>query len=398
MFISLIIARFFGYLFQIYVARAVGPEEYGVFGSLFSIFLILTVPTGTIQTVVSRFTSEYNIGNNYSLIKILFLKSIKRLGSFGIIGVIIFAVFSYPIALFLKIPSVFPIIILGFSIIWSFLTPIPEGTLIGLQRFKSLGIATILHTTSRFLFMIILLSLGFKLNGVIFSFAIAPIVPFLFCYFKLKDIMKLEIPNTNIDVPSIYNYSYPILVVVGLSALLQNSNILAVKHFFSSYQTGIYVSALNISMIIIFLSTALTSSQFPKVSSLHSSNLPSFHILKESLVYMIVFSFIFIFSCTFLKEYLVLFLFGNEYVEASRLLPILSVTMSIFAVSTLLLSYLMALKEFIFIKKLLLISIIYIFTLFVVHSSINTIINITLITFLGVISLSIWSIYKIKTK
>jgi len=118
MFVSLIIARFFGYLFQIYVARSLGPEEYGVFGSLFSIFMLLSIPTGTIQTVVSRFTSEYKVNSDYGLIKKLYFSSIKRLSFYGIIAIFLVTLISFPLAVFLKIPTVFSIIILGFSVIW----------------------------------------------------------------------------------------------------------------------------------------------------------------------------------------------------------------------------------------------------------------------------------------
>jgi O-antigen/teichoic acid export membrane protein len=49
MFIASIIAGVCNYIYQLYMGRALGPEEYGIFGSLFAIFYIISVLTTTIQ-------------------------------------------------------------------------------------------------------------------------------------------------------------------------------------------------------------------------------------------------------------------------------------------------------------------------------------------------------------
>ena len=143
MFVAMIIARFFGYLFQIYVARALGPEDYGIFGSLFALFLILTIPVGTIQTVISRFTSDYKVKNEYGKIKSLMISALKKLSKIGILGFLLMILVSFPLAKFLKIPTSTPIIILAISLIFSFIVPVTMGILQGLQNFKWLGLTMI---------------------------------------------------------------------------------------------------------------------------------------------------------------------------------------------------------------------------------------------------------------
>ena len=82
-FIASIIAGFFNYVYQIYMGRSLGPEEYGVFGALFAIFYIFGVISQTLGTSTTRFVSKF-IGEEYKIG--FFIKgSLKYLIIFGLI-------------------------------------------------------------------------------------------------------------------------------------------------------------------------------------------------------------------------------------------------------------------------------------------------------------------------
>ena len=51
------------YLFGIYVGRKLGPADYGVFGALFSIFLIFTISATAINTLTIRLVSHFKAEN-----------------------------------------------------------------------------------------------------------------------------------------------------------------------------------------------------------------------------------------------------------------------------------------------------------------------------------------------
>ena len=72
-FIAMGIGSVFNYIFQLYMGRALGPEEYGTLGALFSIFYVLVAPSGTVQTNIAKFTSEYKAKNEYGKIHALFI-------------------------------------------------------------------------------------------------------------------------------------------------------------------------------------------------------------------------------------------------------------------------------------------------------------------------------------
>lgn len=349
--IALISARFFSYLFQIFVARSYGPEDYGIFSSLYALFLIMTIPMNTISTVISRYTSEYKVEGGYGKIKKLVFLSFKRLGIFGILGFILMLIASYPISLFLKI-TLIPVLILSTCVVFQFLVPINHGLFQGLQKFKLRGISENIGPLIRMFFAFIIISLGFGINVIIFTFPLSQMLTFLFSFYFLNKLLSTREINGRLDVKGIYAYSYPILISSSIILLMQNVDILLVKHFFLPAEAGIYAVASNLGKIIIFVLAGISESIFPKVSELDSSNRSSLKILKHGLFYASLISIAFILCSSLFSEWITVLLFGKQYMSSAYLLPYFSISMSLLGIATILFRYNMAIKNFRYILPL----------------------------------------------
>ena len=70
-FIAGLLAGFFNYIFQIYMGRALGPEQYGILGALFSIFYIESFAYTGIDTIITKFISEYKARKQFGKINSL---------------------------------------------------------------------------------------------------------------------------------------------------------------------------------------------------------------------------------------------------------------------------------------------------------------------------------------
>ena len=396
MFISIIIARFFGYLFQIYVARALGPEDYGIFGSLFALFLILTIPVGTIQTVISRFTSDYKVKNEYGKIKSLMISALKKLSKIGILGFLLMILASFPLALFLKIPTPVPLIILAISVIFSFIVPVTMGILQGLQNFKWLGLTMSLQTSLRLIFVIPLIFLGFGINGTMFSFSLGYLFPFLLCFIPLRFLFKEKNDNEKLEISEIYKYTYPVLMVTGILLLMQNIDVILVKHYFLSGEAGFYAAASNIGKIILYIGGGLSIALFPKVSELHSSGKYSLNVLKESMKYMIPSSVLFIAGCTLFSEFITTLFFGSEYLSSATLLPYFASAMSFLGLSSVIFRYLTAIKDFKFLVPLFITAFLETAGLLFFHSTLKEIILVLNLFFFCALMIGVLSLLRVR--
>ncbi|MCC7572391.1 MAG: oligosaccharide flippase family protein [Candidatus Methanofastidiosum sp.] len=350
--VSMVIARFFGYLFQIYVARALGPEDYGVFGSLFAFFMILTIPVGTVQTVVSRYTSEYKVKGKYSKIKHLMISAFKKLSKVGFVGFVLMAIFSIPFAMFLKMSNPIPIIILGITLFFTFTSPIFRGILQGLQKFNWLSVINVSETFFKLVFGVILITLGFGLNGAILAFSFGYLVPLLVVLFPLLFLFKERSGNEIFSFTGIYKYAYLVLLATGILTFMQNIDIILVKHLFSSYEAGIYSAMSNIGKIIFFLGAGLSASLFPKVSELKNNSKVSLRLLKMSVLTLFLLSISFVVCCFLFDELIAKLLFGVSYVEGALLIPYFSIALSFLGLTSVLIFYLIAVEDFKFLKPI----------------------------------------------
>ena len=74
LFIMISIFNFLNYLFHFITARMLDPSQYGVLVTLMSIIYIITIPSEAIQTIVTKYTSNFYKYKQYGKIRTLFNK------------------------------------------------------------------------------------------------------------------------------------------------------------------------------------------------------------------------------------------------------------------------------------------------------------------------------------
>ena len=88
-----------------------------------------------------------------------------------------------------------------------------------------------------------------------------------------------------VNTKHVYKYFLPAFIALSSSAMLTNTDIVLVKHFFSPDQAGIYSVAQMIGKIILFLPTAITMVMFPKLSENFTRNEKTTPMLKKCLLF-----------------------------------------------------------------------------------------------------------------
>ena len=380
LFISNSITGFLVFLFHFYMGRVLGPASYGVIGVILSIVYIFNIPLTTIQTGISKFTSDFKAKNKFNEISYLFKSSIKRLFILGLITMILFLIISPFIASYLKI-KVLPLIILAPFIIFIFLVPVNRGMLQGLQKFTGFGINLISEGIVKFFVGILIVAIGFGVNGAVGAIVLSYIVAFVLGFYYLRKIIPKNIKKFN--TKKIYKYSLPtLLMLIGLTALY-TIDVLLVKHFFTDTEAGYYVAISTLGKILFFGSYSITQVMFPKVSELYSKKKPYKHLLYKSLLMMLIILIPAILFYFLFSEFIINIIYGKDYLNIAYLLGWFAVIMGLFSLIYTVAFYNLSINRNKFLYILFLFNLLEIILIHIFHNNLTQVITVlTILMFL----------------
>lgn len=326
----------FGYLFHSYMGRALGPEEYGILDSLLSVFYIFLIPISTVQAVIAKFSSNYIGINRPDCIRLLMFEGYKRLLVWGFLIFILLSILSPVISDFLKIPSRFPVILLGIAILLSLILPVSRGVLQGVQKFNHLGLNMSLE---KFIVLIAgIMLIGFGVNGAIFSIVISLFFVILISFLPLH-FLKRKNSNQKLEKGVVVKYSVPVFISLSAIVIMSNIDMIVVKHYFDPLQAGGYASINIMGKVLFFLSFNIANVIYPKASLLFIQKKDSGFLLKKGLLYMGVISFSTVLMYAFFPEQIMNMVFGAQYLGFISLLAPYAAAMSILAFSVVIVHY-----------------------------------------------------------
>ena len=357
------------YLYQVYVGRALGPEGYGVFGSLFAIFYLISIFSGTVQAGAASFISRFNANNDLDSIGTFFYCLMKKSVLLGIVGFAVFCLASPIIANFLNIDSTAELLVLGTVIIFAFATPAATGVLQGLQMFYWLALANFLGLAGKLLFGIALVSLGYGVAGAIGALALCTLITFLLSIYPVSSYLTRR---QNCDVCSLnglYSYSLPAILIMICLAAPSNLDVILVKHFFPSYEAGLYTAASVMGKIIMFLPSAITMVMFPKAAEMNYLGKSTFSLLNRCLIYTGLLSGSAA-AAFALYPRLVVMIFGSGYLDASLITVIYVALMFLFSLIIVIAQYCLATNDLTYTYLLVFFTLFELGLITVVHESV----------------------------
>jgi O-antigen/teichoic acid export membrane protein len=132
------------YLFHFFASRMLGPVDYGIFTALLGLAMILTVPASIAQMVITQYVSGFFARNETDKIAALFADALKKLSWVSWIAFGLIAVASPLIAVFLNIPSPWPVIAMASVLLLTGPFTTMTGTFQGLQRFYLVAAQSVL--------------------------------------------------------------------------------------------------------------------------------------------------------------------------------------------------------------------------------------------------------------
>lgn len=409
-FISGIVANILYYFYRVVMGKMLGPELFGELVAIISLVLILTVPSASVQLAAARFSTIFEAkGPSYSVKDLSpngvnkirdFFRYLTQVISLISLGLIICAfIFARVLQNFLKLSSPNYIYFLIGIVAVMLISGASKGILQGLERFSQLAISIMVESVGKVGFAVVLVILGFKMTGALGGFLISLILSYLLTIYFLRDVIAKSNPSPlptasgrygagkqretrdeRQETREIWKYIFnSCLVFVFLNVLINIDKIL-VKHYFSSFEAGIFSAFSTLGQAIFVAVSLLATIMFPLVVSKQAQKEDCSKELKIisliSLILVILVSLIFF---LFSKELLLLF-FGNRYLAGASFLGYYGLAMGILGFIFLLSYFLIALNKFKFLYILAAGTVLEILLISIWHSSFSQVILMILLS------------------
>jgi O-antigen/teichoic acid export membrane protein len=393
---SSMIGSVFSYLVQIFLGRNLSVAEYGIFNTLLSVSIIIGVLTNTFMTSIVKMVSNLKVKEKFDTLTHLFIKiSLAALGIGMFFATLIFALKSQ-ISGFLNIREVS--IISTFAVYMStpFLRVPPISYLQGLLRFKGFAFTSVIYTILKLVAAVSAVYLGYRVGGVFVIMGIFSAIGYFVGVLVLKKNFESFDSNEKLDeyYKKVLAFAGPVLFMQIGMILLNNVDIILVKHLFDEYTAGIYSGLVTVAKVFLFAANTIVIVMFPQVSDAFARGEDVIRKVKPFfLIQVFVIMVGLIIFATF-PGLIVDIMFGNEYLGAVKYLPKFTVFFGLYVMlnfSTLFLLAIEKTKVYLFQIPALLLQIGLIYTF---HDSLDQVINMNLIT--ATLLLVLFAIYYLK--
>jgi O-antigen/teichoic acid export membrane protein len=340
------VASIASYFYTFAMARMLSIEEYSLLYSIIALTYILTIPQETIRTVISVYTTKYNVKKQNGKIKGLMNFFLKRMFIFSIILFVIFLALS-PLLVGLFHTNYWILIAAGTVLIFSFILPVIWGIYQGLGKFKALGINNSIEGLLKLgigILLVSILPVTIKIYGALVAAPISILLAFLVGIFSFGFLKKFKAEKVKEDFK---RYSLATFVIFGLVTIMYSVDIIMARYFLSPKTAGIYAGISLICKAFFFIATGTKRAMMPNLSAGNEKKQEGEcqKILKKiSLMMLILFVSAFVLFWIF-PEQIVHVVLGERYNLAIPYLKYMIIAIAFFSFGNLLVYYNLAINK-----------------------------------------------------
>ncbi len=333
------LVNFLNYLYHLIIGRMLGPSDYGELAAIISLIGLLGIIPAPLGTSIIKYISSAK-NNTESANMISWLKIKYFQGSF--IFFVIVLVISPVMSSFLKIHNISYFILIAVSFLFSLQSGLNRSILQGLLKFKEMVITVLAENSTKLILSIGFVYLGFKVGGAIFALVVAALLGWYVTKQYLRH-SKTRKPNFTPDIKSMLMFTIPVFIQNFATTSLYSSDVILVKHFFSSHDAGIYAALSTLGKIIFFAAGPIGAVMFPLVSKRSAKGENYKRVFMFSLAATVFLSGAILLVYLLFPSLAIQLLYGSLFLEASGLLLWFGIFITFFTLASLIINYTLSL-------------------------------------------------------
>ncbi|WP_299628202.1 oligosaccharide flippase family protein [uncultured Tenacibaculum sp.] len=332
------------YLYNLVVGRMLGPTAFADAAILITFLLVLSFIAMTFQLVTAKYTVIFDDEVEKSFVKYV----TKRTLIAGVIlGIIIVLCSKYLQQTFNTSTSLM-FSVFGIGVPIYFLMSVNRGVFQGKKKFVDLSITYQGEMISRLVVTILLLYFVTNAESSVLI-AIGILISLLFSLFPftLKSTIRTDFKLNDSQKKLVIKFFILTAFYECTQIIINNSDILLVKHYFDNYNAGLYASLALIGRVVYFVAWMFVMLLLPAVVNKEKEGLPHGSILLKYVGYITLLSFTIVLGSFLFPEFVVNVLFGEAYVSIAPLLWKYALATSIFAISNVFAYYFLSIDQYI---------------------------------------------------
>lgn len=353
-FVSTTLVNGGNYLFNLLLGRWLGPALFADVSIIITLFLFLTFITAGFQQTAAKFSAIYTAENAPERLFALRRWLNRRSWVIGALCLLIvgggapfWQTFFHTTS-----PWIFVIFALGLPVY--FVQGIDRGILQGQMRFGALAASYQAEMWVRLSVGLLLVGLGWAAHGAVFGLTLSLVATWFVSHQALRNIRSQRVQTTAIthgetfsrrEQQALFTFAFPVLMAETSLILINNSDVLIVKHFFDSVTAGQYAALALIGRIVFFATWSVVITMFPLVAQKHQRQEPHRQLLWTGLGMVLGVSVAIVAATFILPHTIVQILFGAEYLMVAPLLWLYAVATALFALANVLINYRLALGD-----------------------------------------------------
>jgi len=262
--------------YNIVVARFLGPKGFGQATVVYTILTLMSAVTLAFQIVAAKVVAQQASSEGKSAVYRVFHQAAWAC---GILVALLLFLFQKQVADYLNFSDSVLVALLAVGI--AFYVPLGarRGHIQGIYGFRRLATNLVVEGACRLGGSYLMILLGQGVKGVIAANTVAVAV----AYFAAGPKLTGKVPNPLHSSHAIREMTQAFVFFAG-QVLINNADIVLVKHFFAAQEAGLFAAVALVGRVIYAFSSAVVNSMFPLAAGTRDEERKDFKVIATSFV------------------------------------------------------------------------------------------------------------------
>lgn len=322
-------------VYNLALAHSLGADRFGHASVVYTVLMLLSAVTLSFQLLCSKFVAKTDsLSEKIAIYRFLH----RRAFLFGVGVSLLLAYSSALISGYLNLPTRNYILMLAAGIVFFIPLGVRRGLMQGMYDFRHLAFNFVLEVIVKLGGAIVLIWVGYGVSGVIVAIVASIVVAYIFS----KPRTSTSLSQTSL--PAALGEGIQAIVFFVGQVIINNLDIILVKHFFSATDAGVYAAVALVGRVVYMLSWSVVSGMVPFSAAALSEKQDGRTVLGTALLMVVLIASLFTMGVALAPPHLWHVVLGSGFPltghgSYTSLLVLYAATTGIYSLAVVLMSY-----------------------------------------------------------